>query len=97
MERSWLSKAKQKRGNRYAVKNLSGGLLSIGSGHLRNDVWATNLSEWEVSRRGFLANPKTDKWLCVTDRGRYVVGAVCMIFDRYLREGRHRASSAKVL
>jgi len=38
-----------------------------------------------------------DKWLCVTDRGRYVVSAVCMVFDRYLRQGRHRASSAKVL
>ena len=38
-----------------------------------------------------------DKWLCVTERGRYVVGAVCMVFDRYLREGRQRASFAKVL
>ena len=38
-----------------------------------------------------------DKWLCVTDLGRYVVGAVCMVFDRYLREGRHRASFARVL
>jgi oxygen-independent coproporphyrinogen-3 oxidase len=38
-----------------------------------------------------------DKLLCVTDRGRYSVGAVCMVFDRYLREGRHRASFAKIL
>ena len=38
-----------------------------------------------------------DKWLCVTNQGRYVVGAVCMVFDRYLREGRQRASFAKVL
>ena len=38
-----------------------------------------------------------DNCLCVTDRGRYVVGAICMVFDRYLREGRHRASFAKVL
>jgi oxygen-independent coproporphyrinogen-3 oxidase len=38
-----------------------------------------------------------DKWLSVTDLGRYVVGAVCMVFDRYLREGRQRASSEKVL
>jgi len=38
-----------------------------------------------------------DNYLCVTDRGRYVVGAICMVFDRYLREGRQRASFAKVL
>ena len=38
-----------------------------------------------------------EKCLCITDRGRYVVGAVCMVFDRYLREGRQRASFAKVL
>lgn len=38
-----------------------------------------------------------DKWLSITDRGRYVVGAVCMVFDRYLRVGRHRASFTKVL
>ncbi len=66
MERSWMSKGKQKSGMLYAVKNLSVGLLSVGAGHLRRDTWATNLSEWEVSRRGFLANPKTEKWLCVT-------------------------------
>ena len=38
-----------------------------------------------------------DKWFCVTERGRYVVEAVCMVFDRYLREGRQRASFDKVL
>jgi oxygen-independent coproporphyrinogen III oxidase len=37
-----------------------------------------------------------DNWLCVTDRGRYVAAAICMVFDRYLREGRHRALFAKV-
>ncbi len=38
-----------------------------------------------------------DSWLCVTDRGRFVVAAICMVFDRYSREGRHSASCSKVL
>ena len=38
-----------------------------------------------------------DNWLSITDKGRYVVGAVCMVFDRYLRQGRQRASSGRVL
>lgn len=36
-------------------------------------------------------------WLCVTDQGRYVVWAICRVFDRYLRLGRRRASFEKVL
>lgn len=36
-------------------------------------------------------------WLTVTPRGRYVVRAICMAFDRYLREGRQRASYSKVM
>lgn len=36
-------------------------------------------------------------WLTVTPRGRYVVRALCMVFDRYLREGRQRASYSKVM
>lgn len=66
MERSWLSKKKQKAGTLYAVKNLSMGLLSIGKGHLGPGLWATSLSEWEVTKRGLLAHPETDCWLCVT-------------------------------
>ncbi|HUF21228.1 MAG TPA: oxygen-independent coproporphyrinogen III oxidase [Burkholderiales bacterium] len=38
-----------------------------------------------------------DDWLTVTPRGRYVVRAICMVFDRYLREGRQRASYSKVM
>ena len=38
-----------------------------------------------------------DNWLCITDRGRYVVRAVCRVFDRYLRQERKRASFEKVL
>lgn len=38
-----------------------------------------------------------DKGLYVTERGRYVVEEVCMVFDRYLRTGRQRASFDKVL
>lgn len=38
-----------------------------------------------------------DKWLYVTEQGRYVVSALCMVFDRYLREGCQRASCARVI
>lgn len=38
-----------------------------------------------------------DEWLTVTPRGRFVVRSVCMVFDRYLREGRQRASYSKVM
>ena len=38
-----------------------------------------------------------DEWLTITGRGRHVVRAVCMVFDRYLREGRLRASYSKVM
>lgn len=36
-------------------------------------------------------------WITVTERGRYLVRAICMVFDRYLREGRLRASYSKVM
>ncbi len=37
------------------------------------------------------------EWLTVTERGRHLVRAICMVFDRYLREGRLRASYSKVM
>jgi oxygen-independent coproporphyrinogen III oxidase len=38
-----------------------------------------------------------DDWLTVTPNGRFVVRSICMVFDRYLREGRQRASYSKVM
>ena len=39
----------------------------------------------------------TDDWITVTPRGRLLVRVVCMVFDRYLREARARASYSKVI
>lgn len=36
-------------------------------------------------------------WIVVTPRGRLLVRVVCMVFDRYLREGRRRAAYSKVI
>jgi oxygen-independent coproporphyrinogen-3 oxidase len=38
-----------------------------------------------------------DEWISVTPRGRLIVRALCMVFDRYLRAGRARASYSKVI
>jgi oxygen-independent coproporphyrinogen-3 oxidase len=38
-----------------------------------------------------------DQWLTVTPVGRFFIRNICMVFDRYLREGRERASSSKVV
>jgi oxygen-independent coproporphyrinogen-3 oxidase len=38
-----------------------------------------------------------EEWLTVSPQGRFVVRSVCMVFDRYLREGRQRASYSKVM
>jgi hypothetical protein len=39
----------------------------------------------------------TDDWITVTPRGRLLVRVVCMVFDRYLREARARATYSKVI
>jgi oxygen-independent coproporphyrinogen-3 oxidase len=39
----------------------------------------------------------TPEWIEVTPRGRLLVRAVCMVFDRYLRERAARASYSKVI
>jgi len=39
----------------------------------------------------------TPEWIVVTPRGRLLVRAVCMVFDRYLRERRERVSHSKVI
>jgi oxygen-independent coproporphyrinogen-3 oxidase len=36
-------------------------------------------------------------WIVVTPKGRLLVRTVCMVFDRYLRERRSRASYSKVI
>jgi oxygen-independent coproporphyrinogen-3 oxidase len=39
----------------------------------------------------------TEDWITVTPRGRLLVRVICMVFDRYLREARARASYSKVI
>jgi oxygen-independent coproporphyrinogen-3 oxidase len=36
-------------------------------------------------------------WIVVTPKGRLLVRAVCMVFDRYLRASRERAGFSKVI
>jgi oxygen-independent coproporphyrinogen-3 oxidase len=38
-----------------------------------------------------------DEWLTVTPRGRLLIRAICMVFDRYLRTQRRAASYSKVI
>ena len=38
-----------------------------------------------------------DEWITVTPAGRLLVRAVCMVFDRHLREGRQRARYSRVM
>jgi oxygen-independent coproporphyrinogen-3 oxidase len=38
-----------------------------------------------------------DQYLSVTPTGRYFIRNICMVFDRYLREGRERAQYSKVV
>ena len=38
-----------------------------------------------------------DEWISVTPQGRLLVRAVCMVFDRYLRANRARATYSKVI
>jgi oxygen-independent coproporphyrinogen III oxidase len=37
------------------------------------------------------------EWIVVTPKGRLLVRAICMLFDRYLREARERASYSRVI
>jgi oxygen-independent coproporphyrinogen-3 oxidase len=38
-----------------------------------------------------------DEWIHVTPRGRLLVRAVCMVFDKYLRAAEQRASYSRVM
>jgi oxygen-independent coproporphyrinogen-3 oxidase len=39
----------------------------------------------------------SDQWISVLPRGRMLVRAVAMVFDRYLRNDRERARYSKVI
>jgi oxygen-independent coproporphyrinogen-3 oxidase len=49
----------------------------------------------EYARSGLLEID--DEWITVTPRGRLVVRAICMVFDRYLRQAESRARYSKVI
>ena len=36
-------------------------------------------------------------WIVVTPKGRLLVRAICMVFDRYLREARQRAGYSRII
>ena len=38
-----------------------------------------------------------DQWITVTPRGRFLVRAICMIFDHHLRTAQARARYSKVI
>jgi oxygen-independent coproporphyrinogen-3 oxidase len=38
-----------------------------------------------------------DEWISVTPKGRLLVRAICMVFDRYLKAERARAAYSKVI
>jgi oxygen-independent coproporphyrinogen-3 oxidase len=58
--------------------------------------FAAELADLEAMEDDGLVEVGPD-WIVVTPRGRLVVRAVCMVFDRYLRVQRERASYSKVI
>ena len=54
------------------------------------------LADLELFRQEGLVEISAD-WITITPRGRLLVRAICMVFDRYLRENRERASYSKVI
>ena len=71
---------------------------SIESSHLIDfrKYFAAELEDMkEMERAGLL---KVDReWITVLPPGRMLVRVISMVFDRYLREGRQRASYSKVI
>ena len=72
--------------------------VSIGIAHLLDfdRYFAAELSEL----RGLAADGLVevdDEWIYVTPRGRLLVRAVCMVFDRYLRQTEERARYSRVM
>jgi oxygen-independent coproporphyrinogen-3 oxidase len=58
--------------------------------------FATELADLAPLREAGLVT-LDDQYLTVTSLGRYFVRNICMVFDRYLREGRERARYSKVV
>ena len=58
--------------------------------------FAPELAELERLARDGLVEVD-DEWIHVTPRGRLLVRAVCMVFDRYLRAAQQRASYSRVM
>ena len=57
---------------------------------------ATRSKTWRRFREAGLLTLDR-QWLTVTPLGRFFIRNICMVFDRYLREGRERAHYSKVL
>jgi oxygen-independent coproporphyrinogen-3 oxidase len=58
--------------------------------------FAAELEELKALQRDGLVAVGPD-WIEVTPKGRLLVRAICMVFDRYLRERRERAQYSKVI
>lgn len=71
---------------------------SIAIGHLIDfdRYFAAELKELEALAGDGLVE-LDDEWIHVTPRGRLLVRAVCMVFDRYLRQTKERARYSRVM
>jgi oxygen-independent coproporphyrinogen-3 oxidase len=58
--------------------------------------FAEELADLRRLARDGLVELESD-WITVTPRGRLLVRAICMVFDRYLREREARAAYSKVI
>jgi oxygen-independent coproporphyrinogen-3 oxidase len=60
------------------------------------DYFAAELADLAPFERDGLVEIGSE-WITVTSRGRLLVRAICMVFDRYLRERERRASYSRVI
>jgi oxygen-independent coproporphyrinogen-3 oxidase len=60
------------------------------------DYFAAELADLERFEADGLVEIGAE-WIIVTPRGRLLVRAICMLFDRYLRERERRASYSRVI
>jgi oxygen-independent coproporphyrinogen III oxidase len=58
--------------------------------------FATEIADLQAFQKAGLLT-LDDQWLSVTPLGRFFIRNVCMVFDRYLREGRERAQYSKAV
>jgi oxygen-independent coproporphyrinogen-3 oxidase len=61
-----------------------------------DSYFAAELEELKQMQKEFLVSIH-DEWISVTPKGRLLVRAICMVFDRYLRAERARAAYSKVI